>query len=108
MRQFRVLLAPEAQDDLDSLFAYVAERSGKNTARGFIDALKDYCLGLSHAPERGTRRDDLAPGLRLLGYRRRATIAFLTTNEEVVVLRILYRGRDVDALLGSRDEDQPE
>ncbi|RDJ26707.1 type II toxin-antitoxin system RelE/ParE family toxin [Bosea caraganae] len=107
MRSFRVLFAPEAQDDLDALFAYIADRSGRSPARSFTGSLTDYCLGLGIAPERGTRRDDLAPGLRLLGYRRRATIAFVVTADEVIVLRILYRGRDVKALLAPGDDDSP-
>jgi toxin ParE1/3/4 len=105
MKSYRVLFAPEAQDDLDALFAYIADRSGKKPALSFTGSLSGYCLGLGLAPERGMRRDDLGPGLRLLGYRRRATIAFVVTAEEVVVLRILYRGRDVEALLAGRDDD---
>jgi toxin ParE1/3/4 len=52
------------------------------------------------------RRDDLLPGLRLFGYRRQATIALITTVDEVVVLRVLYRGRDVEAVLTRDDEKQ--
>lgn len=103
MKRFRVLFAPQARDDLDALFAYIAEHAGRNTARRFVGELRAYCLGFELAPERGRRRDDLVPGLRLVGYRRRATIAFPTTSDEVVILRILARGRDVDGLVSTDD-----
>jgi toxin ParE1/3/4 len=45
-------------------------------------------------PKRGARRDDLRPGLRILGFERRAAIALQATAETVVILRILYGGRD--------------
>jgi toxin ParE1/3/4 len=49
---------------------------------------------LSVFPKRGARRDDLRPGLRILGFERRAAIALQATAETVVILRILYGGRD--------------
>ena len=49
----------------------------------------DGCQRLSTFPERGTRRDDLRPGMRTLGYRRRVTIAFTVTDETVAIVAIL-------------------
>jgi toxin ParE1/3/4 len=46
-------------------------------------------------PERGTRRDDLRPDLRVTGVERRVTIAFHVTAEAVIIDRILYGGRDL-------------
>ena len=48
-------------------------------------------------PERGTRRDDLRPGLREIGVGRRATIAFHVGAGTVTIDRILYGGRDFGA-----------
>jgi toxin ParE1/3/4 len=47
--------------------------------------------------DRGIRRDDLRPGLRILGFERRAVIAFHIASEVVTILRILYGGRDLEA-----------
>ena len=49
-------------------------------------------------PDRGNRRDDLRPGLRILGYERRAVIAFQITANSVTILRILYGGRDLETV----------
>ena len=48
---------------------------------------------------RGMARDDLRPGLRVVGFRRRVTIAFAITEETVEILGIYYGGRDYEALL---------
>jgi hypothetical protein len=48
-------------------------------------------LGLVTFPERGTRRDDLRPGLRITTWRRRVTIAFHITPTTVIIDRILRR-----------------
>jgi plasmid stabilization system protein ParE len=58
-----------------------------------------YCLGFADFPARGTRRDAIRPGLRTTGYRRRVTLAIRVTDTEVIILRVLYGGRDMDALL---------
>ena len=52
-------------------------------------------------PERGMRRDDLFPGLRVVGFERRVTLAFHVGADTVTFLRILYGGRDIDALMMS-------
>jgi plasmid stabilization system protein ParE len=47
-------------------------------------------------PDRGTRRDDLCPGLRVMGFERRVLIAFQINSGSVAILRILYGGRSVE------------
>ena len=44
-------------------------------------------------------RDDLKPGVRSVGFERRVTILFTVTATEVLILRILYGGQDVEAAL---------
>jgi plasmid stabilization system protein ParE len=51
----------------------------------------------------GTRRDDLIPGLRTVGYRKQATIAFSIEPDAVVIQGIFYGGQDYEAAL--RDDD---
>ena len=95
----QVIFAPEAQDDLFSLFSYIAEQSGPSTAIGYISRIENYCLGFDIASERGTTRNDIRPGLRIAGFERRITIAFHVEAESVTIDRILYGGRDVDRIL---------
>lgn len=95
----RVSFRPAARADLFQLYRYIAAQSGRRIAGAYIARIESACLGLAEFPERGTRRDDLAPGLRTTGFERRATIAFRIVAEEVEIVRILYGGRDGETLL---------
>ncbi len=90
-----VVFAPEAEDDLLSLFDYIALNASPERAFGYVDRIRSYCAALSTFPQRGFRRDDLRPGLRITGFERRVTIAFHITTGQVVIDRVLYGGRDV-------------
>lgn len=94
----RVVFSPEARDDLLSLYDYIADRAGPAVVFGFVERIEAQCLGFVTYPDRGTRRDDIRPGLLLIGFERRVTIAFHRQDDLVVIDRILYGGRDVAAL----------
>ena len=96
---YTVRFLPQATAYLRALYDYIAPRGGDAVARDFVTRLHGYCLGLDTFPERGTIRDDIRPALRLLGYRRQATIAFTVNDSDVVILRVLGRGQDVQAEL---------
>ena len=83
------------------LYEYVAARSGAARAQAYTARIVDHCRGFAMFPERGTRRDDLRPSLRLTGFERRVTIAFHVTSDAVVIDRILYGGRDLTGAIGS-------
>jgi toxin ParE1/3/4 len=91
----RVEFSPEALGDLIDLYDYIAEHDLAERAIGYIDRIEECCRSLSVFPDRGIRRDDLRLGLRILGFERRAAIAFHITTDAVTILRILYGGRDV-------------
>jgi len=93
---YEVLFSPEAQADLLDLYEYIAERSSPERALGYIERIEEWCLGLQTFPERGTRRDDVRPGVRVTGFERRISIAFHLDAEKVTILRILYAGRMLD------------
>lgn len=93
-----VLFHPVAAADLDAIDDYIARDSPAN-AIAFVRRIRACCEGLATMPERGTRRDDLAPGVRTAGFERRVTIVFRIEGETVLILRILYGGRDVEALV---------
>ena len=92
----KVVLSPEAEADLFELYDYIAERSGRTRAIGYVGRIEKYCLGFAHSAERGTMRDDLRPGLRTIGFEGRVTIAFHVDPNTVTIDRILFGGRDLD------------
>jgi toxin ParE1/3/4 len=99
----RVRVTPAAREDLTGISRSLAEHAPPERARTWVRHLRAHLTGFAILPERGTRRDDLRPGLRTVGYRRRVTIAFIVTDAEVVILRVLYAGRDIGAALREPD-----
>ena len=87
-----------------ALYDLIADTASPDRAFAYVEAIRQHLLGFANFPLRGTRRDHIRPGLRTIGYKRRVTIAFLATGTEVIILRILYAGRDVDTLLRENDD----
>jgi plasmid stabilization system protein ParE len=92
-------VAPEALDDLRILYDRIAESADPDTALGYLERLEAFCQGMSHAAERGHRRDDIRPGLLIIGFERRITIAFSVSDTRVSILRVFYAGRDWERAL---------
>lgn len=72
-----------------------------------MDDIVAYCESFRTFPERGVRRDDLLPGLRIIGYRRSVTVAFRVSavTQVVSVVGVFYGGQDYEAaLMGPADE----
>jgi toxin ParE1/3/4 len=82
-----------AQSDLSEIYDYIELRAGDAVASEYIEKLMAYCSNFTLFPERGIRRDDLGPGLRVVGYERKATIAFRVQGKVVTIIRILHKGR---------------
>jgi toxin ParE1/3/4 len=80
--------------DLKDIYDYIERDSPVNAAR-YVEQIEAFCMNLSDFPERGARRDDLRPGMRVLGFRRRVNIAFVVFEDRVEIARILYGGRDL-------------
>ena len=100
---YRIVFSEAARTDIDDLFAWIADRAGIAIAQGYIGRIETCCAGLSAFPERGTLRPDLRPGLRIIGFERRVSIAFTVKDEDVVILRVLYAGRSVELAFSEDD-----
>lgn len=98
---YNVAFSPRARDQLIKLDAYIAEAASPDIAERYTDAVTDFCYSLSTFPERGTRRDDIRPGLRITNYRKRTVIAFAVDTEagQVSILGIFYGGQDYETVL---------
>lgn len=94
-----VTFRPEADADLGAIYDYISRDSPGNAA-GFSARLRAFCEGFAQFGERGTLREDLGPGLRIVGFERRAVIAFRVLTDRVQIVRIFYRGQDFERLLG--------
>lgn len=99
MRERDVVFAPEALEDLRQIYDWIAEAAGADTAFGYVDRLVRNCDGMCYGAERGHRRDDIRPGLRIVGFERRITIAFTVSERQVTILRLFYAGRNWEPML---------
>jgi len=61
---------------------------------GYVDRVEAFCQKLRVGSERGHLRNDIRSGLRIVGFERRLTIAFMVDNESVIILRIFSAGRN--------------
>ena len=96
------MFSPEAEEQLAALYSYIAAAASPEIAVRYTEAIVTYCEGLRAFPHRGTRRDDVRPGLRITNYRKRAVIAFSVDAEQVSIIGVFYGGQDYEAIL---DED---
>jgi toxin ParE1/3/4 len=104
MKKLRVSFRPQAEADLFALYRYIAEEAGLDVAGAYIDRIEATCMALETFPKRGTARDDIRPGLRTMGFERRATIVFQVMRTEVVIVRVFHGGRDYERALQTRTE----
>ena len=102
---YTVRFAPEAADQLEALYRYVASSASPTVAADHVDAIVAHCEGLAVFPHRGTMRDDIRPGLRTSSYKKRAVIATFVDDEaeQITILGVFYGGQDYDTILSGSD-----
>jgi|SRR5579859_91846 toxin ParE1/3/4 len=96
---YRIVVTPEARDQLGAIYDYIADAASDDIALRFIDGVIGRLDTLAEYPRIGTPRDDLRSGLRTFAHRHRVTIAFIVEDISVVVIGFYYGGQDFEALL---------
>jgi toxin ParE1/3/4 len=94
VRRRTVIYTEEAACDLDWIYDTVAVGSSPTIAARYEASIREFCERLDFASERGSQRDDVRKGLRVIGFKRRVTIAFVVEADCVAILRIFYGGAD--------------
>ena len=93
---YTVVFTPEAEAQLTELYGYIDAEASPEIAARFTDGIVTYCESLSTFPNRGNRRDDIRPGLRVTSYRKRVAIAFNVDEERVNIIGVFYGGQDYE------------
>ena len=94
MRRRLVEYSLRSEDDAAWMLETVAAAAGLHAALSYLTRLRDFCDRLKYGAERGSRYDHIRPGLRIVGFERRVTVAFTVDDERVTILRLFYGGRD--------------
>ena len=102
---YRVVFSPEAEEQLVSLYNYIAAAGSPDIAARYAEAILIYCESLGTFPHRGTLRDDVRPGLRITNYKKRTVIAFDVDTGKVSIIGVFYGGQDYESILQDDSED---
>ncbi len=100
---YRVEEKPDVLFDYIAIAEHIERWTGDRAAADrTVDAIQDFIKSLKSVPHRGTRRDDLLPGLRIVPFKKRTAIAIMIDDATgvVTVLRVFYGGQDYEAVLG--------
>jgi len=96
---YEIIYRPDAEAELDQLLTHISGAAGWAVASAYVDGIFKLVDGLQTFPKRGTERSEILPGLRIVGYKRSASIAFVVTEKAVIVLGVFYRGRNITSSL---------
>lgn len=99
MKEREVGYSTHAIADLTEVYHWIADAASQKTALAYVARIDTFCRGFSIGAERGHRRDDIRPGLRIVGFERRITVAFTVDNGEVTIVRVFYGGRNWERML---------
>ena len=84
---YKVVFSPEAEDQLISLYYYIAEIASPEIAAKYTEGIVDYCNSLQVLTNQGTMRDDIRTGLRVTNYKKRTVIAYCDNSDFVSILK---------------------
>jgi len=93
--EYQLRLHELAEAELDAIFDTLNREAGPITAGQYVGGLYDLINGLTTFPERGTVRPGPVPGLRIIGFRRSASLAFTVEAHHITILGVFWRGQNV-------------
>ena len=86
--RYRVIRHPLVDRDIARIAAFLLEHTTPGSVAGKIARLDSDASALGENPHRGTRRDEILPGLRAIPSAGKGVIAF-DVDDEARVVRIL-------------------
>ena len=105
MRLRQIVYRPTAHEDLRVIGRWFSARVSREFATTYLLRVRERIETLSYGSERGTLRHDLRRGLRIVAIMKSITVAFIVTDDTVVILRVFYGGQDWEKALSSEDDD---
>lgn len=99
--KYRVIFSLDAEEQLVAVYNHIANAATPDIAKRYTEAIVNYCESMTSFPIRGTRRDDVRPGLRVTNYKKRMVIAFAVDSDsgQVSILGLFYGGQDYETIL---------
>jgi toxin ParE1/3/4 len=94
MKKRQIIFSLTSRADLALIESWITENAGAKTASNYS---KRICQRLETGSERGTKRDEIRLGMRVIGFEKRVNILFVVAPTAVTILRIFYGGRNWEA-----------
>ena len=85
MDKYTVKFDTRVRNQLASVARYLAGVADPNRASSFVRNLTNEAKSLNTFPYRGQSKDHIYPGLHIIGYKRRATIAYFIDDADKIV-----------------------
>lgn len=101
MKSRSVVYTDTARQDLLRILHWLANNASIPSAVDVVVDIEDFIDRLDIASQRGIRRDDIEPGLRMISHKR-ADIAVLVEEDRVLIIRIFYGGENYEKALAKR------
>lgn len=99
MPRFELRYRPAALADLEDILRGVLRVSASPmVTRRYVERIRARCRLILPVPPAGWRHDDLAPGLRIVPFERRAVIVYRVSGEMVEITNIFHGARDYAVL----------
>ena len=106
MKAKAIVFRPEADADIFALYEYIAQLSGSiKTAYEFTQRVRSTCMKLEYFSERGTMRNEIKDGLRILIHEHKTVIAYFIHGDIVEITNIFHGGRDWESIIANENEN---
>ena len=90
----RILKRPEAENDLDEIWLYIAQDNPQSADR-FLDHINEKINGLAAFPKMGVSRDDIKEGLRVFPVGN-YLIFYFPLADGVDIVRVLHGSMEAE------------
>ena len=103
---YRIRFHPAVADDLDAITHWLIDYAGPQSAARRLDEIEATIASLADLPHKGSRRDEIAPGLRAIPAGRKAVVAFTVDDatRTVFVHVVGYAGSNWSQRTSSRGQ----
>lgn len=93
---YRIRFHPSVADDLDWIAEWIADYAGTSSAVAKLDEIEQTIRSLALTPHKGSKRDEIAPGLRAIPAGRKGIVVFAVDDnlQEVLIYAVSYGGAD--------------
>jgi toxin ParE1/3/4 len=109
VKRLAVRLRAQAHQDIKDIFDWIVSQSSyPPVAEKFVSRIYEKCETLGHFPMKGVARDDLQQGMRILGFERKAVIAYRVLANEVDVTNVFYGGRHWETIIADSTDENPD